>query len=137
MGGLTLSENAWQKQALEMARRLGWMCAHFPTAQTEEGRFRTTIAADAKGYPDATLVRERIIWVEFKAEKGPLRPQQAVWLHALLEAGQEVYLARPSDSGALERVLKARGSQTAFVAGFNLMTETRLAVAKALAKQAA
>lgn len=89
-----------------MARRLGWRAAHFPTANPE-GRYRTVTAADAVGYPDATLLRHRVVWIEFKSEKGRLSDAQAFWCLQLLQAGQELYVARPSDSEAVQRVLEA------------------------------
>ena len=105
------------KQAIEMAHHLGWLCAHFPTSNPE-GRYRTAVAADAKGYPDCTFVRDRVIWVEFKSDVGRLRPEQAAWLAALLKVGSEVYVARPKDSGALQRVLESRGEFSTLVSVF-------------------
>lgn len=137
---LKLTEAQHQKASLEIARRLGWRCAHFPTSNPE-GRFRTVTAADAVGFPDVTAIRERLIFLEFKSEKGRLRTEQAVWLDALLEAGCEAYIVRPRDTDALEAVLKVKDTRAdpgaVFSTGFELMTATRIEVAKELAKQAA
>lgn len=107
MTGLKLTENAFQKQVIDMAHRLGWLVAHFPTSNPE-GRYRTTVAADAKGYPDLTLVRERLLVIECKSATGALRAEQAVWLDRMIHAGVECYIARPDVSGLLEGALKLR-----------------------------
>jgi hypothetical protein len=46
--------------------------------------------------------------LEVKLERGRLQPEQVAWLDVLREAGQEVYVWRPSDwtSGAIEDVLR-------------------------------
>lgn len=103
-----LTENAWQRQIVDTAHRFGWIAAHFPTSNPE-GRYRTTVAYDAKGFPDLVLVRERLVVIECKAQKGALRAEQARWLDSLLRAGVEAYIARPSDVEAVEWVLRHRG----------------------------
>jgi hypothetical protein len=135
-----LKENAFQKAVVEMAHRFQWRAAHFPTSMGKDGVYRTALAADAKGWPDLCLVRERAVWVECKTQKGTLRLEQAAWLSALMDAGQECYITRPDDSDALEAVLRAREGRGAvgvvFRTGFDLMTATRLEVARVLAKVA-
>ncbi len=50
------------------------------------------------GFPDLVAVRaERVVWIELKTEKGVASAAQSNWLEALQEAGQEVFLWRPSD----------------------------------------
>lgn len=62
----------------------------------------------AAGYPDETLVRERLIFVELKTEKGKLSDEQRDWLRALLAADVEVYIVRPRHLQAIAAVLAAR-----------------------------
>jgi VRR-NUC domain len=83
--------------------------AHFRPARTEKG-WRTAGAYDAQGWPDLVLVRDRVIFAEVKVQRGRLQPDQVVWLDALREAEQEVYVWRTSDwlSGAVEDVLRAK-----------------------------
>jgi hypothetical protein len=49
------------------------------------------------GFLDLECVRERILWIETKSEKGELTPPQAHTVEALKRAGGEVYIFRPSD----------------------------------------
>ena len=50
------------------------------------------------------------IFAELKSETGQPTPEQYEWLEALAEAGQEVYLWRPSDSepngGIISEILR-------------------------------
>lgn len=61
------------------------------------------------GFPDWTLVRERLIFLELKSETGKPSDAQKEWIGALLDAGQEVYIARPRHLEPLARILAARG----------------------------
>jgi len=74
----------------------GWEYYH-----TWNSRFSTP------GYPDYTLVRERVIFAELKREdtkkkKYKLSDTQIKWRDVLLEAKQEWYLWRPRD---LEKII--------------------------------
>jgi hypothetical protein len=60
------------------------------------------------GFPDWCLARDRIIFVELKAEKGKPTPEQVSWLTALTAAGGEVYLWRPTDLEEAAAVLQLR-----------------------------
>lgn len=106
MAVLTLKEADFQKAIIDLARRLGWRVAHFRVSQTDE-RWMTPVAADGKGFPDLVLVRERIVWIEVKAEKGRVRPDQVEWIDALRNAGAEVHIWRPSQWTLIEGVLGA------------------------------
>lgn len=60
------------------------------------------------GFPDRTLCRDRIIFVELKREPRtatPLTDPQRAWLDRLAKAGGEVYLWRPSDLDDIARIL--------------------------------
>jgi hypothetical protein len=103
-----MTEKELQTGVIELARVLGWRCAHFRPAQTSKG-WRTPVGADGAGWPDLFLCRERVVALELKATGGKLRPEQADWLRALLDAGQEVYVCRPSDLDALALILACRG----------------------------
>ena len=60
------------------------------------------------GFPDRVLVRDRIVYVETKSEKGKPSPSQIEWLDGLTKAGAEVYLWRPSDWDECARILSKR-----------------------------
>ncbi len=113
-----MTEAQLSKAVLDHARLLGWRIARFPAAnwvRTSAGKeFVKPLAHDTKGFPDALLVRERLIAVEFKAEKGKLSFEQLAWNEALDRAEVEVYLWAPRhwNDGTVERVL-ARTTVTA------------------------
>jgi hypothetical protein len=99
------SEAAFQKNVVQLARARGWIVAHFRASLNQRGQWQTAVSGDGAGYPDLTLVRERVLFVELKAEDGRMRPEQRVWLRALANAGQDVFVWRPSDWNALIKVL--------------------------------
>lgn len=104
-----MTEAAFQKRVIEWAQRNGWLVAHFPRTNPE-GRWRTAVAADAKGYPDLTLVRgPSVIFAELKSATGSVRPEQRAWLTALQSTGNEVVVWRPRDWETVERRLSRHG----------------------------
>jgi hypothetical protein len=92
-----VSERAWQAQVLALARYLKWRVAHFRPAQNSKGIWRTPVAADAAGFPDLVLVRERVLFVELKTDTGKLSPVQREWLRALVGDGVDARVWRPRD----------------------------------------
>jgi hypothetical protein len=100
-----LSEAAFQKNVVQLARARGWIVAHFRASLNQRGQWQTAVSGDGAGYPDLTLVRERVLFVELKAEDGRVRPEQRVWLRALSCAGRDVFVWRPSDWDVLVKVL--------------------------------
>ena len=93
-------EKDWQKQVRELAQTLGWRRAY----HTFDSRRSDT------GFPDLVLVRDRVVFLELKREKGKVSPDQREWLRALTAAKAEVYLARPRHLQALAQVLGPRQS---------------------------
>ena len=62
-----------------------------------------------KGWPDVVLVRgATILYRELKRERGRVSVEQAGWLDALREAGQDAGVWRPGDwlDGTIERSLR-------------------------------
>lgn len=104
---LKVSEADWEKQLVALARLNGWKVAGFRTAQVGKS-WQTPVRHDAKGWPDLVLVRpkDRILFVELKTDKGRLSKEQEVWIRMLEEAGQEVYVWRPSDWDEAVEVLR-------------------------------
>lgn len=80
-----------------LARMLGWRCYHTLRSQGSE-----------PGYPDWTLIRERVVWLELKTEKGVVSDAQVAWLTALRNAGAEAYIVRPRHLEAIAAVLQTR-----------------------------
>jgi hypothetical protein len=103
------TEDEWRGDVLEYAAALGWTVAYFRPARTEGG-WRTPVGADGKGWPDLTLVRDRIVFAELKRETAELEPEQIGWRDRLISAGAEWYLWRPRDADEVLAVLRRRGS---------------------------
>lgn len=60
------------------------------------------------GFPDEVLVhpaRRLLLFRELKAEGGRVRPEQIAWLDALVAAGSDAGVWRPSDVDAIEEIL--------------------------------
>jgi len=106
MTGLTISEAEWQQQVIDLAHVHGWRVLHVRPAQNSRGDWRTPVAADGKGWPDLTLVRDRVLFAELKTNRGRLAPEQRRWLDALEAAGAEVAVWRPKDFPTVLDTLK-------------------------------
>ncbi len=61
------------------------------------------------GYPDWTLARDRLVFLELKTETGKVSPAQVEWVVALNAAGVEAYVVRPRVFDEIVCVLRARG----------------------------
>lgn len=94
-----MTEREWQSQVVSLAKRLGWLVYHTYDSRRSE-----------PGWPDLALVRERFILAELKAEKGRISAAQQRWIDALLAAGVETYIWRPSDEGKVAATLMRRGA---------------------------
>lgn len=102
-----LTEKQWELQCVGterhpgIARQLGWRAYH--TLRSK---------GSTPGFPDWTLLRERVVFVELKREgrDSKLTAAQKEWILAFLAAGAEVYVARPSDLEPLARILACRGN---------------------------
>lgn len=102
---VTISEEYFFDQVVDLAHLYGWKVAHFRPARTKWG-WRTAVSANGAGFPDCVFLRERVIYAELKSETGELSPEQYEWLATLAEAGQEVYLWKPSDFEEIQKVLE-------------------------------
>ncbi len=80
-----------------IAKIMGWAAYH--TLKSK---------GSAAGFPDWTLARDRIVFVELKAEKGKLSAAQIEWIYVLEKAGAEVYVVRPRHLDAMAWVLRKR-----------------------------
>jgi VRR-NUC domain len=105
----SMTEQELLDNVLEMARLFGWRVAHFRPAMTKHG-WRTPVSADGKGFPDLVLVRDRVIFVELKAAKGHMSPEQLDWMAAFSNANAECHVWRPIDwlDGTIETALRSR-----------------------------
>ncbi len=85
---------------------LHWCYTHFRPARVAannaDGYTWRTPLQGIKGFPDIVAVKQfagvgRVVWMECKGETEKPTQEQVTWLDLLLAAGEEVYLARPSD----------------------------------------
>lgn len=102
-----MTEQAWTRKVIEIAKLHGWMCCHFDKAQVADGdgdlRWVTALWGDI-GCPDIIAVKNgRVILAELKTDdpKSKTTPGQARWL---AEAGPNGYLWRPADVLEVVRV---------------------------------
>src|SRR5215831_8017338 len=78
-----ISERAFTKQIIDLARWRGWMVAHFRTAMTKSGRYLTAVQGDGAGFPDCVFSRrERLIFAELKSARGKPSVLQLAWLES-------------------------------------------------------
>ena len=103
-----MKEAELQAAVIDMAHLFGWIVAHFRPALTQSGRWVTPVQADGKGFPDLVLVRDEILYVELKSERGRLSLEQRMWIEAIRAAGGEAHLWRPTDwlNGTVEAALR-------------------------------
>ena len=95
-----ITEKAWASQVKQLAKTFGWTV------------YSTFLSKwSIKGYPDLTMVhpgQRRVIFAELKRENGKTTPAQDEWLQLLRDAGQEVFIWRPSQFEEAARVLQGK-----------------------------
>ena len=80
-----MKEKVFQQHILRYARNKGWLCYHPYDSRRS-----------VPGYPDLVLVRDRVLFREVKTDKGRLTEHQEAWGNALIEAGADYDVWRPS-----------------------------------------
>lgn len=93
-----MKEEAFRQQVRQIARMYGWTMQY----HTHNSR------RSDPGWPDEVFAhpeRKRIIFVEFKSEKGKIRPEQQAWINMLHAAGMEAAVWRPQDMDLVAEVL--------------------------------
>lgn len=105
-----ITEAAFLRQVLDLAKLHGWRSAHFRPAKTAKG-WRTAVQGDGVGFPDLILLRgERMIVLELKRDRrAKTTPEQDAWLAAFIGLGCEnvmVAIVSPEHWAWLERVLR-------------------------------
>ncbi len=110
-----MSEKELQAGVVELAQVLGYR--HYFTYRSKRS---------PAGWPDLQIVRERLILLELKIDVGKCSAAQKEWIHALLNAGCEIYVARPDDLDALALILTCRGAPWKTARGPALEASTRL-----------
>jgi len=91
------SEKAMMDTIVAAARITGWRCAHFRPARDRHGRWHTPVQGDGVGFPDLVLAHPArgLLWfVELKASRGRLTPEQGRWAVDLAAAGADTRVVR-------------------------------------------
>lgn len=100
-------KSSFENTVIQAAQFSDWRVAHFRAIQGMNGRWRTPVAAQGKGFPDLVMVRDnRLIFAEIKGEKNQPEPEQKLWLNALEQTCAEVYLWRPQHWGDVVKILE-------------------------------
>lgn len=94
------SEAAFQKHVITLAQGLGFLCAHFRTVRVQRANgsvsYQTPVQADGAGFPDLVMAGHgRVVFVELKANKGRIHPEQETWINLLRESGATVFVWKP------------------------------------------
>lgn len=92
-----LTERDWASQVADLARQLGWWRYH--TYRSDRSQ---------PGFPDETLIRDRVVFLELKTETGKVSPAQHDCLSRLIRAEAEAYIVRPRDLEPLASLLSLR-----------------------------
>lgn len=90
------SEREFQGQVIELARQWGWHVVHFHDSRRQSGGAMVG-DSDAAGWPDLTLIRERVMFRELKKVGGKVTPDQERMLERLRHAGCDAEIWRPTD----------------------------------------
>ena len=106
-----MTEAEFQNAVVDLAHVYGWKISHFGAARTKDG-WSTPVRYDGKGFPDCVFVYtgnrplpHRVLFVEFKTDRGRLSPAQTDWGDWLDDAGTEYCLWRPGNADIIAGVL--------------------------------
>ena len=109
----TVPEKDFQAQLMQVVATLGGLAYHAHDSRREVVKWdgervqRVLVGdADAKGYPDLTIVTrdKRVIWAELKSGKKQPTETQWVWLRGLPD--HQAYLWRTDDLDAAVRIIQ-------------------------------
>lgn len=105
---LKISEAAFQRSVIELARTLGWRVGHIHDSRRQIAPGRFVGDKDAAGIPDLMMVRgSRLLLIELKTDKGRLTDEQVAWMHALDQVETvEAAVWRPKSWPGVEQVLR-------------------------------
>jgi VRR-NUC domain len=101
------SERLFQDAVVTMAKMQQWLVFHANKSSPRPGVWKT----DGQGFPDLVLTSTAtpsrgIIFVELKTNTGKLSPTQVVYGRALIDAGVEYHVWRPTD---MQKIAKRLG----------------------------
>lgn len=103
-----MTEDRFRAALVKEARSLDWHAMFIGRARGGKA-WVTQMGADGRGWPDLTLVRERIVFAELKTDSNyHVSEEERTWLDWLRAAGAEVYLWRPRNWPEIREVLERR-----------------------------
>lgn len=102
-----MTETEFTEKIVDLAHMFGWSVAHFRPGLTKDGRYRTPVAYDGKGWPDLVLahVDHGVLFAEIKTDHGKVSDEQAAWIALLQAAGASAGVWRPMNWPAIQHVL--------------------------------
>lgn len=102
-----MTEDELKAAVFDLCKLLHLRTAHFRPAKTAKG-WRTAVEGDGQGWPDLIICGKRLIIRELKQQAKYPSPEQRAWIVALVAAGVDVAVWKPSDlaSGRIARELK-------------------------------
>lgn len=98
------SEKQFQEQVITTARQRGWHVVHFNDSRRET-KNGLVGDSDARGWPDLTLIRDRVLFRELKKVGGKLTVAQLEMLERLKGAGEDAGVWTPLDWPAIAEAL--------------------------------
>ena len=102
-----MSEKALNSRVMYRAKKHGWRVLRMQRAMVA-GEWRTPAT---KGFPDLLLVGPTVMFRELKKELGKLSSDQEQWRDALIAAGADWGIWRPSDLRRGRVVAQLTGSR--------------------------
>ena len=111
-GELKVKEKDFQAQLMQVVEMLGGLTYHANDSRREVKRNGKRVLvgdADAKGYPDLTIVLKdgaarRVLWAELKIGLKQPTDEQWIWLRGLPD--HQAYLWRPDDWDDAVRIIQ-------------------------------
>ncbi len=101
-----MSENAFLKTVLAVARLYRWRAIHIRPAWSKKGWKTPIQGPGSKGFPDLVLLKgKRLLFRELKTDRGKLSLEQIGWMGDLLAAGANVGLWTPAMWPTIEEEL--------------------------------
>jgi hypothetical protein len=94
------TEAAFQARVFAFAREHGWAVLHVPRVSVRRGGklvHLTATVGDGRGFVDAVLVRDRVLFRELKSDRGTLDPEQTRWRDRLHAANADWAVWKPKD----------------------------------------